>query len=204
MSCLHLNVKCLHRWQSVCTASTDSKSKKTRWEWRKPKYKVHNRLGYRCFGGIFAALEACQGRNDTSIMCRSLSMLPSYRSKNLIVDWIADLSCARTSIRDLEIPGCKSCHLTMNTWAMSQYLTPWDADLRFALTSVSNGSWLPGCGPGLELDRMVQFGLLPGIQGNPAGSGTGRNRSAVPYYGSCNFASNYVSEFWSYRDMIST
>ena len=56
--------------------------------------------------------------------------------------------------------------------------------------SVSNGSGLPGCGPGLEPDRMVQFGLLPGKQGYPAGSGTGWNRTAVPYYGSCNFASN--------------
>jgi len=57
-------------------------------------------------------------------------------------------------------------------------------------TSVSNGSGLPGCGPGLEPDRIVQFGLLPGKQGYPSGSGTGWNRTAVPYYGSCNFASN--------------
>ena len=61
--------------------------------------------------------------------------------------------------------------------------------------SVSNGSGLPGCGPGLKLDRMVQFRLLPGKQGYPAGSGMGRNRTAVLYYGSCNFASNQVSEF---------
>jgi hypothetical protein len=60
--------------------------------------------------------------------------------------------------------------------------------------SVSNGSELPGCGPGFEPGQMLQFGLFPGNQGDPAGSGTGWNRTAVPYYGSCNFASNQVSE----------
>jgi hypothetical protein len=39
--------------------------------------------------------------------------------------------------------------------------------------SVSNGSELPGCSPGLEPDRMVQSGLLPGKQWYPPGSGTG-------------------------------
>jgi len=42
-----------------------------------------------------------------------------------------------------------------------------------AISSVSNGSGLPGCSPGLEPDRMVQSGLLPGKQGYPPGSGTG-------------------------------
>jgi len=56
--------------------------------------------------------------------------------------------------------------------------------------SVSNGSGLPGCGPGLEPDWMVQSGLLPGKQGYPPGSGTGSNRTAVPFYGSYNFGSN--------------
>jgi len=56
--------------------------------------------------------------------------------------------------------------------------------------SVSNGSGLPGCGPGLEPDRMVQSGLLPGKQGYPPGSGTGSNRTAVPFYGSYNFGFN--------------
>jgi len=41
------------------------------------------------------------------------------------------------------------------------------------LASVSNGSGLPGCGPGLEPDRTVQSGLLPGNQGYPPGLGTG-------------------------------
>ena len=49
--------------------------------------------------------------------------------------------------------------------------------------------------PGLEPDRMAQSGLLPGKQGYPAGSGTGSNRTAVPFYGSYNFASNEVFEF---------
>jgi len=56
--------------------------------------------------------------------------------------------------------------------------------------SVSNGSGLPGCRPGLEPDRTVQSGLLPQIQGYPPGSGTGSNRTAVPFYGSYNFGSN--------------
>jgi len=73
-----------------------------------------------------------------------------------------------------------------------------------AVVSVSNGSGLPGFGPGLEPDRMPQFGLLPGKQGYPPGSGTGWNRTAVPFYGSYNFASNSVFEFWSYRNMIYT
>jgi len=61
---------------------------------------------------------------------------------------------------------------------------------RSAMASVSNGSGLPGCGPGLEPDRTVHSGLLPGIQGYPPGSGTGSNRTAVPFYGSYNFGSN--------------
>jgi len=56
--------------------------------------------------------------------------------------------------------------------------------------SVSNGSGSPGCGPGLEPERMVQSGLLPGKQGYQPGLGTGWNWTAVPYYCSCNFASS--------------
>jgi hypothetical protein len=56
--------------------------------------------------------------------------------------------------------------------------------------SFSNGSMLPGCSPGLEPDRMGQSRLLPGQQGYPPGSGTGWNRTMVPYYSSCNFGSN--------------
>jgi hypothetical protein len=58
------------------------------------------------------------------------------------------------------------------------------------ITSVTNGSRLPGCGLGLEPDWMVQFGLLPGKQGYPPGLGTGWNWTAVPFYGSYNFDSN--------------
>jgi len=136
MSRLHLKAKCLDGWQFVCTVSTDSKSKKTWWEWSKLESKVHYRLGYMCFSGVFVTLEACLGRNDTSIMSRSLSMLASYKSKNVILDCIADLSCARTSIIGQEIPGSESCSLAMNTSAMSQSLTLWDADLRCAWTSL--------------------------------------------------------------------
>jgi len=58
------------------------------------------------------------------------------------------------------------------------------------ITSVSNGSGLPGCSAGLEPDRMVQSGLLPAKQEYPPGSRTGWNRTAVPFYGVYNFASN--------------
>jgi len=57
-------------------------------------------------------------------------------------------------------------------------------------TSVSNGSGLPGCGPGLEADRMIQSWLLHGLQGYPPGSVRGSNRTAVPFYHSYNFGSN--------------
>jgi len=134
MSRLHLKVKCIDR--SVCTASTDSKSTKTWWEWSKLQYKVHYGLGYMRIGGLFVALEVCLGWNDTSILSCSLSELASYKSKNLILDWIADLSCARTLIMGQEIPGSESCSLAMNIWAVSQSPTLWDGDLRCARTSM--------------------------------------------------------------------
>jgi len=58
------------------------------------------------------------------------------------------------------------------------------------VASVSNGSGLPGCGPGLEPDRMLRSGFLPGKQGYHPGPGTGLKRTAVPFYGSYNFGSN--------------
>ena len=61
---------------------------------------------------------------------------------------------------------------------------------KIAQTSVSNGSGLPGCGPGLEPDRTDQSGSWPGKQGYPPRLGTGSNRTAVPFYGSDNFGSN--------------
>jgi len=63
-------------------------------------------------------------------------------------------------------------------------------DSRCALTSVSDGSRLPGGGPRLGPDRTVQSGWLPGKQGYPPGSVTGSNRTAVLFYGSYNSGSN--------------
>jgi len=106
--------------------------------------------------------------------------------------------------------SAKQLHFLIQSMRDSYVYLLWDMRLPYlqyhesVLCSVGNGSGLPGCGPGLEPDRMVQFELLPGWQGYPAGSGTGWNRTVVPYYCSCSFASNYVCEFWSYRDMIST
>jgi hypothetical protein len=58
------------------------------------------------------------------------------------------------------------------------------------MSSISNGSGLPGCGPGLQPDQMVQSGLLSGKQGYPPGMGTGCNRTTVPFYGFYNVGCN--------------
>ena len=75
-------------------------------------------------------------------------------------------------------------------------------NFRPSIASVSNGSGLPRCGRGLDPDRVVQSGLLPGQQGYPPGSETGSNRTAGPLYSRHNFGSNYVFEFRSYHDMV--
>jgi len=72
------------------------------------------------------------------------------------------------------------------------------------MISVRNGSGIPGCSPRLERDRIVGSRLLPGKQECPAGSGSGSNRTAVPFYRSYIFGSNYIFEFSSYRDIIYT
>jgi len=136
MSRLHLDMMCLDRWQSVCSASTNSMSKRTWWERRKLKHTVHFRLGYTGFGGVFLALEACLGWNNSFIISRSMSRLASYKSKNDILDLMADLSYARTEIRGQIIPSCASCSLAMNTSAVSLYPTLRNADLRCARTSM--------------------------------------------------------------------
>ena len=98
MSRLHLKVKGLDR--SGCTASTDSKSKKSRWEWSKLKSKVHCGLGYMRIGGLFVALEAYLSQNDISIMSRSLSKLPLKISKKLTLDWIGKFQlCLNFNLR---------------------------------------------------------------------------------------------------------
>ena len=136
MSRVHLNVKYLDRWQSVCTECTDSKSMNTWWEWRNLTYKAHYTLGSMHFGGVLVALKACLGWNVTSIMSRSLSKLASYNSTNIILDWMVDFRCARTSIRGQEEPSRASCSIAMNTWAVSQYPTLCDANLECARTSM--------------------------------------------------------------------
>ena len=69
----------------------------------------------------------------------------SYKSKNIILDWIADLSCARSSIIAQEIPVSESCSLAMNTWVLSQSLTLWDVDLMCAWTSIVSRQTLRLC-----------------------------------------------------------
>jgi len=67
------------------------------------------------FGGVFVTLEAFLGRNDPFILRLSLSKLALYKSKNVILDWIADLSCASRSIIGQQIPGSGSCSFAMKT-----------------------------------------------------------------------------------------
>ena len=66
----------------------------------------------------------------------------------------------------------------------------WNAAPVSEKSSVCNHSGLPSSGPGLEPDRTVQSGLLPGMQVYPLVSGTGLNQTTVPFYGSSNFGSN--------------
>jgi hypothetical protein len=50
---------------SACTRSTNSKSKKTWWEWSEPKYrKWTTYCEYMHNSGLFVALKACLGWND--------------------------------------------------------------------------------------------------------------------------------------------
>jgi len=145
MSRLYLNVMCHEKWQSVYTASTDSQSNETQWEWRQPKYSTHYRLQYMHCVGIVVTLEACLGQNDTSTMCHSLSKLALFKSNNLILEWMADHSGARTSIIGQEIPGSESCSLAINTGAMSRYPTVCDAYQRGVRTLMVSHQTLRLC-----------------------------------------------------------
>jgi len=136
MSRLHYHGKCLDWRRSACTASTDSKSKKTWWDWTTQTHYVHCQLGYIPFSGDLVALVGCLGRNDTSIMSHSLSKLASYKAKNLILDWIANLSLARTWNVGQEVHGSVTVSLALNIRAVSQYPTLHNADLRCARTSM--------------------------------------------------------------------
>jgi len=78
--------------------STDSKPKKTWWEWSELNWKVHYGLGYVLFRGLLLLLRQAWAGMMHLLMSRSLSKLASVKSKNVILDMIADLSCAWTSI----------------------------------------------------------------------------------------------------------
>jgi len=53
---------------------------------------------------LLVTVEACLGWNDISIMSHSLSKLAYDKSKNIILDWIEDLSCPWTRIIGQDIP----------------------------------------------------------------------------------------------------
>jgi hypothetical protein len=56
-----------------------------------------------------------------------------------------------------------------------------DTTILSIVNSLSIGSGFPGCGPDLEPDQMVEYSLLSGKQRFPPCSGTGWNRTVVPY-----------------------
>jgi len=117
--------------------STDSKSKKTGFEWSKLQHTRYTTFcKYMCFGGLFVVSEAWLGLNDKSIMTHSLAKLASYISMKLILDRIEDLSCAWCSIIGQENPGSKSCIWAKNTWAVAQFPTLHGEDQRCTRTSI--------------------------------------------------------------------
>jgi len=69
-------------------------------------------------------------------MICGLSKLAQYNSKNIIKDWIAELGHACTSISVEELRGSNSCRWAVNTLLMSHHLTPRDAILRIATTTI--------------------------------------------------------------------
>jgi len=85
---------------------------------------------------LIVAFDTCLGWNDTCIMRCSLSKLASDKSKNVILDWIADLSCAQTSIIGQDKPSSTSCSVAVNTQRVSQSPTRGDVDLMCARTSM--------------------------------------------------------------------
>jgi len=67
-------------------------------------------------------------------------------------------------------------------------------NITIVVSSVSNGSGIPGCGQGLEPDYMVKSGFLPRKPGGPPSWGTGWNQTMVPFHGSYHFGCNLVFE----------
>jgi len=144
MSHLHLKLKCLNR--SVYTVSTNSKLKKTRWEWSKLKYtKCTTYYKYIRLGGSLVTLKIFLGWNAIFIMTHSLSKLASYTSKKLILNWIKYLSCPWSSMIGQENPRTASNICAKITRAMSQLLTLWDMHQRFTRTLIICQQMLRHC-----------------------------------------------------------
>ena len=91
---------------------------------------------YMRFSGLFVALEAYLGWNDNIHNNLQLVKLASYISKKLILDRIDDLSCDWSLIIGQQNTGSKSGIWAKNTRAMSQLPTLWDANQRYARTSM--------------------------------------------------------------------
>jgi hypothetical protein len=87
---------------------------------------------------LIVTVEVSLGWSDTSKMSHSLSMLASDKSKTTILDCIADLSCASTSIIGQDKPSSDSSSYTMYSRASFQSPTLWDADVRCIPTTMIN------------------------------------------------------------------
>jgi len=153
MSRLHLKVKCLDWF--VCTVSTNSKSKKTWWEWSKQNYtKCTMYCKYISFGGVFVALEEWLGWNDTSIMTHSLSKLASYISKKFMLDRI-DI----TVVHDLEWIARKTpiAEAVFEPWIPNPCLSLWLSGMR--IWGVPELQWFhsKSCGWAMNKWALVSY-----------------------------------------------
>jgi len=142
MSHLHLKVKCFDR--SVCTGSTNSKSKKTWWEWRKLQYtKCTTYCKYMRFSGLFVALQACLGwneniHNDSQLVkvgfihiqeAYSGQETPGRESgfEPIIPEPCLSFRLSGMHIRgvpELQWYASKSCGFATNKWAYVSYFDP--------------------------------------------------------------------------------
>jgi len=109
MSCRDLNVKCLDWWQSVCTATTDSKSKTVHMRMNRMTIYIALHAWGHVLQWLICCSEACLDWNHTSKMIYGLSKLTWSKSRNIILDRIADLRCGRTSISVKDANNSKSC-----------------------------------------------------------------------------------------------
>lgn len=74
--------------------------------------------------------------NATFIISHNLPKLASYKSKKVILGWIADMSCTWTSIIGQDITSSESCTIPSNSRAVFRMPTLCDAHLMCARTTM--------------------------------------------------------------------